>query len=442
MSLGRRPLHTYGISALAATALLGWIQPSDSWSAENVFLTGTGTVVHQASPNSNYSQLVTEGRVTANRLKLDTEDPSPNQVHAMLQFNTVFNNAGGPIPLGADIHYASLRVFTTNTSAQGGRFHRMLQPWSTSSTWNSMVNGIQTNDIEAVSGAVVNTGAMSTVDSPRTFNVQGSLQSWSGGATNHGWGMLPNGSDGWEITHFTSSTVNNRPQMKVVYSPQVPGAIDVSFQQGANGYFGTQDTRIRGAAPDDNSFGNHAELSIDGEDSGQPTQSLLKFESLFSHEGGSIPTGATIVSAWLDLNHVDQGHGADVHRMLSSWSESSTWNSLGGGVQADGSEAVAAAEAHLDGTYYNPTGDASNLITGRVIFDVTASVQAWADGNTNEGWALLPFNTDGWRFSSSEGTVAPRRPSARSRSCRPTRSPSPRRPSATRPSTSTWRRRQ
>ncbi len=371
---------------------------SPLWAAETVFSTGEGTMLHQATPNTASGQPVT--------IKIDTEDPAPNQAHGLIRFGGLFSNDGGPIPLGSDIHYAALRLNTTNTSAQGGRFHRMLQPWNTSSTWNSMGAGIQNDDVEAVSGAVVNTGATSVVG-PRTFNVAGSFQSWSGGAVNHGWGILPNGTDGWEVANFTNATTANRPRVKVVYSPQVAGAVDVTFQQGVGGYTGTRDTRIRGAAPDDNSFATNTELSVDGEDAGQPTQSLLKFQNLFAHEGGSIPSGATIVSAWLDLNHVDQGHGADVHRMLASWSDTDTWNSLGAGVQANGVEAIAGAEVRIDGTFYNPTGDANNLVTGRVIFDVTASVQAWANGAANEGWAFLPFNTDGWRFSSSEGTVAP-----------------------------------
>jgi 3-phytase len=85
--------------------------------------------------------------------------------------------------------------------------------------------------------------------------------------------------------------------------------------------------------------------------------------------------------------------------MVTSWNENSTWNSLGGGIQANGVE----AEVSTD------------LVTGKVsvrnamsTFDVTSSIQAWADGADNHGWAFLPSGYNGWDFKSSEGSIAPR----------------------------------
>jgi VCBS repeat-containing protein len=45
---------------------------------------------------------------------------------------------------------------------------------------------------------------------------------------------------------------------------------------------------------------------------------------------------------------------------------------------------------------------------GTRTFDVTASVQAWAGGATNYGWAFLPSGTNGWDFYSAEGTTTPK----------------------------------
>lgn len=386
----------------AALALVG----STAFAADNVFTLGTGTVIHQVAPDSNYAALVGAGRVTANRLKVDSEDPAGSAAQALLKFNNLFANDAGPIALNSDVHFASLRLVTTNTG-NGGAFHRMLQPWSPSNTWNSFGNnGLHADNVELVAPADMSTGGVGAL-SPRTFTVTNSLQAWSNGQSNQGWGILPLGTDGWEWTHFTSSTTASRPQLKVISSPQVPGAIDVSFRQGVNGYTGTVDTRLRGAAPDDTSFATNAELSIDGEDSGQPTQGLLRFGRIFNDEGGIVPRGATIVSAWMEIESTDQGHGADVHRMLTPWQDTDTWNTLGAGVQADGIEAVATRELRIDGTFYNASGHADSLTNGKVVIDVTASVAAWSGGADNNGWALLPFNTDGWRFSSSEGTAPP-----------------------------------
>jgi myo-inositol-hexaphosphate 3-phosphohydrolase len=136
-------------------------------------------------------------------------------------------------------------------------------------------------------------------------------------------------------------------------------------------------------------------LSVDGDDgSGSDNQVLLRFDDL---QFDQIPDGATITKAVLTLQTIDTGSGATLHRMLTSWAEDDTWTSLTGGIQADGSEAAATAD----------------LVTGRIgtlgpsIFDVTTSVQAWADGAENNGWVFLPSGNDGWDFSSSEGSLAP-----------------------------------
>jgi hypothetical protein len=90
-----------------------------------------------------------------------------------------------------------------------------------------------------------------------------------------------------------------------------------------------------------------------------------------------------------------------LHRMLIDWNDASTWNSLGAGVSANGVEAAAAPEFAL----------IPNVLDAWAIFDVTASVQSWAGGQSiNRGWAILPSGTDGWRSRSSEFATAADRP--------------------------------
>jgi myo-inositol-hexaphosphate 3-phosphohydrolase len=142
-------------------------------------------------------------------------------------------------------------------------------------------------------------------------------------------------------------------------------------------------------------FASATGLSVD-DDNGSDTdnQVLLRFDDL---QFDQIPDGATITKAILTLQTVDTGSGAALHRLLTSWAEEDTWQSLASGIQANGTEAVATAD----------------LVTGRIgtlgptTFDVTTSVQAWADGAENNGWVFLPSGSDGWDFSSSEGSFAP-----------------------------------
>ncbi|MFD0462849.1 family 1 glycosylhydrolase [Microvirga aerilata] len=178
----------------------------------------------------------------------------------------------------------------------------------------------------------------------------------------------------------------------------------VTFQQGVNGYAGTLDTMVR-EGTSDASYGNaridgFSATSIDAADpsgTGQESQGLLQFTGLIGTGSGQIPHGARITKAGLTLHNSDAGDGAALHRMLADWSDGTTWNSLGTGIQANGTEAAAKADL--------VTGQQPG--SGTSTFDVTSSVQAWASGAENHGWAFLPLGENGWDFRSSEGQ-APR----------------------------------
>jgi hypothetical protein len=182
--------------------------------------------------------------------------------------------------------------------------------------------------------------------------------------------------------------------------PEPPPPADntiVILQQGLQGYTGTVDTMVRQAAPTE-SYGNSETLKVDsGEPRNKDDQVLLQFSKLFSSEAGPIPDHAHITKAILTVHTTNTGDGAELHRMLHTWSGSATWDSLDNGIQDDGTEALAVADLI--------TPDVASL--GTATFDVTTSVQAWADGEDNNGWALLPTGRNGWHFDSSEGTTKP-----------------------------------
>ena len=174
------------------------------------------------------------------------------------------------------------------------------------------------------------------------------------------------------------------------------GTHQVILQQGLNGYAGTFDTTLREAKPA-TAYGSTTNLSVDASSGGGENQVLLRFDGLFG-PGGQIPDGAHITEATLTLQTTDKGGGAEIHRMLTAWSDATdTWQSLDAGVQADGTEAV--AEPDL------VTGSQKTL--GASTFDVTESLRAWAGGADNHGWLFQPSSTNGWDFSSSESDEAP-----------------------------------
>jgi len=135
-------------------------------------------------------------------------------------------------------------------------------------------------------------------------------------------------------------------------------------------------------------------------------QGLVRFDSFIGRGTGQVPPGAQVLSAKLKLltgpaaNDLT-ANGVLAYRMIRSWSEGSTWNSLGGGVQTDGVEASTGAEFAV----------LPNILDAWAIIDVTASVRTMVqDPASNQGWLLMPTGGDGWRPISSESTAPEDRP--------------------------------
>jgi len=177
----------------------------------------------------------------------------------------------------------------------------------------------------------------------------------------------------------------------------------VVFQSavGGSGYAGTVDTFLQQNLPSvDNSAA--VSLNVDSDDpfgTGLDVQTLLRFEDLFGSGAGQIPLTAALQSATLQLQVTNPGNSMNLHRMLSNWSATDTWNSLSGGVQPDGVEAVAAADVS--------TGAAAVSVAFSI--NVLPSLLAWqAAPASNRGWVLLPTGSDGVDFDSAEGTTKPK----------------------------------
>lgn len=154
----------------------------------------------------------------------------------------------------------------------------------------------------------------------------------------------------------------------------------VVFRQGLNGYTGTTDAMLQQGSPG-TAAGTGPTMDVVG---GTATkQSLLKFANIIGTGTNQIPANAQIVDAKLELSVWTAGSGVAVHRMNKAWTETSTWTSMVNGLQ------IGDEEAH-----WSAVDTKTNLPRGLAVFDVTTTVQEWANGaETNEGWALLP--TDG-----------------------------------------------
>lgn len=191
------------------------------------------------------------------------------------------------------------------------------------------------------------------------------------------------------------------------YTSEYPVAV---FQEGIGGYFGTQDTWISEADPD-SSYGDDSTRTSDDDVSNsifsdERGQALIRFENLIAGEesDGAIPAGSIITRAVLNLEVAEDIDNPifdpyfEIYVVNTPWDESSTWNSLDGGLS--GSELGA-----FVGEF---RGDNDPDLDGLRRIDLTSVVQAWSDGAANNGVAILPEiitgNDEGISIHSSEAS--------------------------------------
>lgn len=198
------------------------------------------------------------------------------------------------------------------------------------------------------------------------------------------------------------------------YGEPLPAGHAVSvFQDGrtAGGaiYSGTIDTQVRQAAPTTQHGTSSSTLLVDAASplATDASQVLLRFEGFVGSGPGQVPVGATVLAARLVVDTTNAGAGGALHRMVQTWSESATWNSLSRGIQTDGREAARTGTAQAGFIHRTPV-----VPLGTTEIDVTADVRHWVAGGANHGWAILPWGggTDGWAFSPSEAAPIDLRP--------------------------------
>lgn len=175
----------------------------------------------------------------------------------------------------------------------------------------------------------------------------------------------------------------------------------VSFQQGVDGYQGTVDTEIWALATTTILEAN-PNASSDANNDGGESQVLIRFDGILGPKAGQIPPRATVRWAKLLVSAFDQGNTVNLHRLFVPFDRSATWGSLVSGISADGLE----ASRHKDSFTFGKIAANSS----EIIFDVTDTVQAWANGEANHGWAFLNTGGDGWDFYTSEFDNVAQRP--------------------------------
>ena len=103
----------------------------------------------------------------------------------LLQFHNIFGSNPGQVPPGATIQAAMLDIgsLVGDAMGDGGHVHAMLAPWTDTDNWNTLVNGIQTDGVEALvtpTFTAGNTGLTPDVQGGNLeFDVTSDVQAWA-----------------------------------------------------------------------------------------------------------------------------------------------------------------------------------------------------------------------------------------------------------------------
>jgi hypothetical protein len=179
-------------------------------------------------------------------------------------------------------------------------------------------------------------------------------------------------------------------------------SIVATFQDGVNGYFGTQDVGLFSWGPND-TFGSDIAFSVDQSDQDLPTQGLVRFNDVFGSGLGQVPQSATIhggVLTFFVTSSSDFNARIRFYEMLQDWNEdSATWanvnSTITNGVTPDDVEARSVPDFQV------PNPSATDLID---MIIPAETLQAWANGASNFGWMLNSDSGDGWDFLTREVT--------------------------------------
>ena len=141
------------------------------------------------------------------------------EAQGLLRFGNLFGALPDRIPPGSTISSAvlTLEVFNrSNDPVSTISVYQMTTAWSESSTWDSLVAGVQAGS-ETV--AVADDAHTVEVIASTNFDVLPSLQAWAGGASNKGWVFLNDGTDAVEFWSSEDLTLAARPILTVTFTP-------------------------------------------------------------------------------------------------------------------------------------------------------------------------------------------------------------------------------
>jgi hypothetical protein len=199
-----------GVILLAATPAIGL-----------TLTTGTDTYVREAAAGTSHGG--------GARVEWDGSDGG-GENHALL-YMPIFQSEGGPVDpaavLAAPNFAARLRLNVAN-EGDGGQLHRLNQGFAENETWNGMPGGAGVQPgVNAAAAPDATTPDMGV--GVHTIDVTASILQWAASpAGNFGWGILPTGGNGLELSSFESG--NGAELVMGDFTDYVtPGALGTSW---------------------------------------------------------------------------------------------------------------------------------------------------------------------------------------------------------------------
>jgi hypothetical protein len=188
----------------------------------NDYTNAFDTRIRQNAPTNEFST------VTGVFVDAEVTGGSPNPEQVLLRFENIIGSGTNQIPAGARIHAAMLDLASTigNAMGDGGKFHAMLQPWQDTNTWDDLVNGVSVDGVEAAAQPTAVAGSATLNPNVQaaflSFELTADVQNWSSGSRpNYGWVVVPwpGGGDGWGFGTAEQGAEQNRPRLRVFYTP-------------------------------------------------------------------------------------------------------------------------------------------------------------------------------------------------------------------------------
>jgi MYXO-CTERM domain-containing protein len=190
-------------------------------------------------------------------------------------------------------------------------------------------------------------------------------------------------------------TLRSLPALALAALLATPAAATtISFQNGFDGYAGADNESY--------SFDgtvNQDQIRVDLPSASQPAGSYawIVFADLFGD--GAVPSGATIVSATLEGLVRNPFGAATLTRLLADVAS----RPFGAGASVLDAAGSFFDDTQLVSAAHPACGDAVECVPPvPVAWDVTAIVQAWANGAANHGFLLLPETTNGGKLFATD----------------------------------------